>query len=389
MKKLFLFALFFAIILLNIRVSYAEEAFTILKGDADGNGVVNSEDALLVLEIIAQVKDMDNTFSIRHCDLTGDYEISARDALNILKVSAKIAEQETIENITGMNSSLEYKDGYPVGYVVDSKGTMDTPRVSYKLWSGDYYGAPNAYKFESNAAFWKLNWLIEDNIGTDNMEFVYSNYVNVLNLPVSLSDTPRFFTSVNVPPLGRKVCLMYYNGVPYIYVKHFYTNTNGEIYATYKYTGEIPYELSEEYLKKTYLEWRKEQYESESKSVEKGLNLELYISDKAFTIRNASDSANTARLVIKLKLDPLMAKVGTKDWENLKGTYRFDVLDDGVYIIDLRYDGYNISTDFNLSYSFDVLNESFTGPEVIEVKAYDLDGLEVPVSYTITHPDNK
>lgn len=388
MKRVFIFVVFITIVLLNVYVVCADETSIILKGDADRNGIVNSDDALLVLEILAHVKEMDSTFSIRHSDLTGDYELSADDALNILKVTAKIMEQETIEDSLGIYDSIEYKDGYPVGYGINSEGNVMIPRVSYLLWSSNYYGDPSVYKYESNAAFWKLSWLIEDNLGTDNMELVYSLYVNVPFLPVSLSDTPRFFTSINVPPLGRKAYLMYFDGVPHIHFVYSDKSKESELSGTYKYTGKIPYELSEEYLNNTYLKWRKEQYETMNKSEKNELRFNLRISDKGVSIRDAVDSANTARLVIKLKLDPLRAIVDIKTKENLKGTYRFDVQDDDIYIIDLRYDGYNIGTDFDVAYSFKVFDESFIGPEVVEVKAYDLDGLEVPVFYTIIHPND-
>lgn len=388
MKKIVLIITFVVALFLNINILYADNSLTILKGDADGNGVVNSEDALLVLEIIAHLKEMDNTFSIRQCDLTGDYEISADDVLNILKVSAKIIEQDFIEDSDGIYSSVEYKNGYPIAFDDFHTNTTDIPTVSYRLKSADYYGITEVSKCEANASYWKLYWLIEDNIGTDNMELVYSHYVNSLYLPITTTDIPLFFTRTNVSPLGRKSCFMYLDGIPYIYI--LYLDGKYSYYSgTYKYTGNIPYELSEEYLNKMYVEWRKEQYESMDKPPKKELSFDLYISDKGISIKNAFDSANTARLVIKLKLDPLMAKVGTKFWENFKGTYRFDVQDDDIYIIDLRYDGYNISEDFYLDYSFDVLNESFMGPEVIEVRAYDLEGLEIPVSYTIIHPKSE
>lgn len=383
MKKILIFILFIMILLINTPVIYADSLTTIIKGDADCNGVVDVEDALLILRILADLEDMDEKFSIRQSDLTCDYELGVDDALQILKISAKIIEQEILEHSDGIYDFMEYKDGYPVGYGIESQESISIPRLSYRLWSSNYYGKPNAYKFESNSAFWKLQWLIEDNIGTDNMELIYSEFVPVLNLPVSLTDTPMFYTFLYISPLGRKACLMYHDGIPYIYIQ--YTDEIEGYDGTYKYTGKIPYELSEEYLKKTYLEWRKEQYESTNQYGNKELKFDMYISSSVFSIRNAFDGANTARLVIKLKFDPLMAEVKTKDWENLKGTYKFEIRDSDVYIIDLRYDGYNISTDFDLTYSFNVLDESFTGPEVMEIKAYDLNGLEVPVSYTITN----
>lgn len=387
MRRVFIITLFVTIILLNAHSTYADSSTTILKGDADCNGVVDGEDALLILRILVGIDEMDEKFSIRQCDLTGDYKIGVDDALQILKVSAQIIEQEILDYSAGIYDFVEYKDGYPVGYGIKSQESISTPRLSYILWSDNYYGKPSAYKFESNSAFWKLQWLIEDNIGTDNMELIYSEYVYTLNLPVSLTDAPMFYTFVYASPLGRKACLMYHNGIPYIYIQYL-DGTEGYD-GTYKYTGEIPYELSEEYLKNTYLQWRKEQYENTNKSEIKELKFDMYISNKVFSIRNAFDSANTTRLVIKLRIDPLLAEVKTKDWENLKGTYRFDVRDRDVYIIDLRYDGYNISTDFDLSYSFEVLDESFAGPEVMEVKAYDINGSKVSVSYTITKSESQ
>lgn len=256
MKKILIFILFIMILLINTPVIYADSLTTIIKGDADCNGVVDVEDALLILRILADLEDMDEKFSIRQSDLTCDYELGVDDALQILKISAKIIEQEILEHSDGIYDFMEYKDGYPVGYGIESQESISIPRLSYRLWSSNYYGKPNAYKFESNSAFWKLQWLIEDNIGTDNMELIYSEFVPVLNLPVSLTDTPMFYTFLYISPLGRKACLMYHDGIPYIYIQ--YTDEIEGYDGTYKYTGKIPYELSEEYLKKTYLEWRKE-----------------------------------------------------------------------------------------------------------------------------------
>ena len=125
---------------------------------------------------------------------------------------------------------------------------------------------PQVAKQEANEVFWKLYWLIEDNIGTENMELVYSQHVDFSQLPVSLSNSPRLKTRINLSPLSLSLSLFYLDGIPYIEIVNLTSYKPIFVSGTYKYTGDVPYELSEECLNNTYFEWSDDQNDSKPSS---------------------------------------------------------------------------------------------------------------------------
>lgn len=84
MKKILSVVLSFALILMLTSTAFA--AIT-LHGDVDGNGEVNSADALLVLQFsIGLKKDINKTAA----DVTKDGQVNSSDALDILKICVGI-----------------------------------------------------------------------------------------------------------------------------------------------------------------------------------------------------------------------------------------------------------------------------------------------------------
>lgn len=60
-----------------------------VRGDADGNGKINSKDALYVLKISVGMEQIDEKY-IKYVDVTSDGKINSRDALKILQKAAGI-----------------------------------------------------------------------------------------------------------------------------------------------------------------------------------------------------------------------------------------------------------------------------------------------------------
>lgn len=82
------FCILFSVMSLNVTsnaVYYQNEAKT---GDVDGNGVVDLEDAIIVLKIASGTEDLSNYPLVENADIDGNGEITIFDARTILRCSA-------------------------------------------------------------------------------------------------------------------------------------------------------------------------------------------------------------------------------------------------------------------------------------------------------------
>ena len=98
MKKLLCFCLvlLFAVTAVLPAVG-ADEAKTKTLGDVNGDGVINTEDALMVLQSVVGITELDEN-AAKAADVNSDEKIDTQDALGILQY------------VVGIRAELPYTD---------------------------------------------------------------------------------------------------------------------------------------------------------------------------------------------------------------------------------------------------------------------------------------
>lgn len=87
-KKILALVLVISFVMSMFALSFTSSAVSTLKGDADGDGELSTNDALLVLRAAAGIEDTISTEAKTLCDIDGDGYISLFDARRILRAAA-------------------------------------------------------------------------------------------------------------------------------------------------------------------------------------------------------------------------------------------------------------------------------------------------------------
>ncbi|MBO7178822.1 MAG: dockerin type I repeat-containing protein [Clostridia bacterium] len=93
-KKILALVLVLAIVMSMFALSFTTSAASTLKGDANGDGEVSANDALLVLRAAAGIEDSLSPEAKTLCDIDGDGFISLFDARKILRAAAGLTNLE-------------------------------------------------------------------------------------------------------------------------------------------------------------------------------------------------------------------------------------------------------------------------------------------------------
>lgn len=129
MKKFLLKLISFAAIASIVLGCVSFSSFAALKGDVDGNGSVNSADALIVLQYSVGI-EIDESIDTALLDVNGDASINAADALIVLQISVGIVDNEEDEPEVPTKAELIDEYNKAVNKVVDEKAGYKKQRVS-------------------------------------------------------------------------------------------------------------------------------------------------------------------------------------------------------------------------------------------------------------------
>lgn len=100
-KKVLALVLVISFIISMFALSFTSSAASTLKGDADGNGELSTNDALLVLRAAAGIEDSLSAEAKTLCDIDGDGYISLFDARRILRAAAGLTNLEPTGKFKG------------------------------------------------------------------------------------------------------------------------------------------------------------------------------------------------------------------------------------------------------------------------------------------------
>ena len=93
-KKILALVLVISFVMSMFALSFTSSAVSTLKGDANGDGELSTNDALLVLRVAAGIEDSLSTEAKSLCDIDGDGYISLFDARRILRAAAGLTNLE-------------------------------------------------------------------------------------------------------------------------------------------------------------------------------------------------------------------------------------------------------------------------------------------------------
>ena len=100
-KKILALVLVISFVISMFALSFTTSAASTLKGDADGNGELSTNDALLVLRAAAGIEDSLSAEAKTLCDVDGDGYISLFDARRILRAAAGLINLEQTGKFKG------------------------------------------------------------------------------------------------------------------------------------------------------------------------------------------------------------------------------------------------------------------------------------------------
>lgn len=100
-KKILALVLVISFVMSMFALSFTSSAVSTLKGDADGDGELSTNDALLVLRAAAGIEDTISTEAKTLCDIDGDGYISLFDARRILRAAAGLTNLEPTGKFKG------------------------------------------------------------------------------------------------------------------------------------------------------------------------------------------------------------------------------------------------------------------------------------------------
>lgn len=100
-KKILALVLVISFVMSMFVLSFTSSAASTLKGDADGDGELSTNDALLVLRAAAGIEDNLSTETKTLCDIDGDGYISLFDARRILRAAAGLTNLEPTGKFKG------------------------------------------------------------------------------------------------------------------------------------------------------------------------------------------------------------------------------------------------------------------------------------------------
>lgn len=250
--------------------------YYMLLGDADNNNIVDASDALRILKIIAHIENMGNDFSIRKNDYDNNYKIDAKDALAVLKIAADLVDGRVIYDPQNFFGRINYINGYPENDFISGSltsgilYTLDEGECVKKLSCLGIEKYENGIKSDDNIAkayiedvdfdkiYWELRWLIEDAKNNNQLEIVSEDINNSWPEILAASEFNGFeyYTSVNAKQKSNSTQI-------HVIINEanemlFYVDMRVDLYdveeasKVYKYTGEIPENLTYESIKKYY-----------------------------------------------------------------------------------------------------------------------------------------
>ncbi|MBO5857890.1 MAG: dockerin type I repeat-containing protein, partial [Clostridia bacterium] len=100
-KKILALVLVISFVMSMFALSFTSSAVNTLKGDANGDGELSTNDALLVLRVAAGIEDSLSTEAKSLCDIDGDGYISLFDARRILRAAAGLTNLEPTGKFKG------------------------------------------------------------------------------------------------------------------------------------------------------------------------------------------------------------------------------------------------------------------------------------------------
>lgn len=143
-----------AVIVCSVSGMFASAAETLPKdasyiaGDATGDGIINSSDALAIINHVTKVVPIEDVVRRTAGDVTGDNKLTSSDALMILNFKVGNIESKDFvrKNFNVQQIANLYYDPY-TGHVVDEKGA-GVVGYGYDAKSGVFYATGEGWQRE-------------------------------------------------------------------------------------------------------------------------------------------------------------------------------------------------------------------------------------------------